>query len=92
MKKKILVTYSVKYCKEVELEVNENIDGILNDKSIITYDDFPVSCTYLEKQPEISDLPIPDIFTYDSKFGQEFEKVEYIDGSFEVESFELIEK
>jgi hypothetical protein len=46
----------------------------------------------LEEQPEISDLPIPDIFTYDSKFGQEFEKVEYIDGSFEVESFELIEK
>lgn len=88
MKKKVLVTYSVKYCKEIELEVNENIDNILNNKIIVTAEDFPVSYSYLEEQPEISDLPIPNIFTYDSKFGQEFEKVEYIEGSFEVESFE----
>ena len=88
MKKKVLVTYSVKYCKEIELEVNENIDNILNNKIIITAEDFPISYLYLEEQPEISDLPIPDMFTFDSKFGQEFEKVEYIEGSFEVESFE----
>jgi hypothetical protein len=92
MRKKILVTYSVKYCKEVELEVNENINNILKVDTIITADNFPVSCAYLESQPEISDLPIPDTFTYDGKFGQELEKVEYIDGSFEVESFEQIEK
>ena len=65
---------------------------MLEDKDIITAEDFPVSYSYLEEQPEISDLPIPDIFTYDSKFGQEFEKVKYIDFSFEVESFELVNK
>lgn len=92
MRKKLLVVYSVKYSKEIELEVNENINWILEDGNIITDDDFPVKYDYLESQPEISDLPIPDTFTYDGKFGQEFEKVEYIDGSFEVESFEQIEK
>lgn len=92
MRKKMLVTYSVKYYKEVELEVNENINWILEDSNIITNDDFPVSYAYLESQPEISDLPNTNTFTYDGRFGQEFEKVEYIDGSFEVESFEQIEK
>lgn len=92
MKKKVLVTYSVKYCKEVELKITGKISKMLEDNIVITAENYPLSFSYLEEQPEISDLPIPNIFTYDNKFGQEFEKVEYIDGSFEVESFELIEK
>lgn len=87
MRKKLLVVYSVKYSKEVELEVNENINWILEDGNIITDDDFPVSCAYLESQPEISDLPIPDTRNLSNE-----EQVEYIDGSFYVESFEQIEK
>ena len=87
MRKKLLVVYSVKYSKEIELEVNENINWILEDGNIITDDDFPVKYDYLESQPEISDLPIPDTRNLSNE-----EQVEYIDGSFYVESFEQIEK
>jgi hypothetical protein len=90
MKKKILVTYSVKYCKEVELEVNENINWILEDGNIITDDDFPTSFTNLKEQPEIFDLPIPVLAESEGRF--DLLEVDYIDGSFEVESFEQIEK
>jgi len=86
----MLVTYSVKYCKEVELEVNENINSILEDDTIITADDFPTSFTNLEEQPEIFDLPIPVLAGIEGRF--DLLEVDYIDGSFEVESFELIEK
>ena len=91
MRKKVLVTYSVKYCKEVELEVTENIDDILNEGIIINGEYYPTSYSYLLKnnQDVILSLPIPDTLTYDSKFGQEFEQVEYIDGSFDIESFEI---
>jgi hypothetical protein len=90
MRRKILVTYSVKYCKEIELEVNENINSIFKVDTIITADDFPTSFTNLEEQPEISDLPIPVLAESEGRF--DLLEVEYIDGSFEVESFELIEK
>lgn len=89
MRKKVLVTYSVKYIKEVELEVNENINELLDKGEVITWDLYDSEYNMLSTQDEIFSLPIPDTLTYDSKFGQEFETVEYIDGSFEIESFEL---
>jgi hypothetical protein len=89
MRRKILVKYSAKYCKEVELEVTEKIIKMLEDGNIIDAEHFPLSYSYLEEQPEISDLPIPVLAESEGRF--DLLEVEYIDSSFEVESFELIE-
>jgi hypothetical protein len=83
MKKKVLVTYSVKYIKEVELEVTEEINEMLDEGRVITSS--TKSYDYLMENNEdvILSLPIPDY-----PEGSD-ESVEYIDGSFEIESFEI---
>lgn len=85
MKKKILVTYSVKYIKEVELEVTEEINNGLNRGMV--YNDNTKNYDIIVNQNEdiLFDLPIPDLCIDE----QSEELVEYIDGSFEIESFEI---
>jgi len=86
MRKKVLVTYSVKYCKEIELEVDEETNELLEKRTVIGYANYDSNFLDLEKQPEISDLPIPHLLPIGDN---EFKIVEYIDGSFDVESFEI---
>ena len=84
MKKKVLVTYSCKYTQEIDLEIDEETNELLEENRIIDYIYYDNSFLKLETQPEISDLPIPELTT-------DFKKVEYIDGSFDVVSFEKAE-
>jgi hypothetical protein len=84
MKKKILVTYSVKYFEEVEIEITKEINDLLKKGEVISLQEHESEFIYLENQPEIFDLKIPE-------FDWEGKKVEYIDGICEVESFELIQ-
>lgn len=82
MRKKVLVTYSVKYIKEVKLEVTEEINNSLDNGRIITsstkFHDYLIE----NNEDILLDLPIPDV-TYSG------DEAKYIDGSFEVESFEI---
>ena len=86
MKKKVLVTYSVKYIKEVELEVTEEINELLDEGRVIDFNKYDGYYTTLESLNEdvLFDLPIPDT----NNLGND-EQVEYIDGSFDIESFEI---
>lgn len=90
MKEKVLVTYSVQYCKEIELEITEEIKECLDKGEKI---DWEKHCSLWDNFITINndilfELKIPTLYSYDSKFGQEFEEVEYIDGSFDIETFE----
>lgn len=87
MKKKVLVTYSVKYIKEVELEVTEEINELLESGKIIDYDYYINEYLNLSQEDEISNLPIPTLAESEGRF--DLLEVEYIDGSFEIESFEI---
>jgi hypothetical protein len=87
MKKKVLVTYSAKYIKEVELEVTEEINEMLDEGRVIDFNKYDGYYTTLESlnQDVLWDLPIPTMCVDE----QSEQLVEYIDGSFEIESFEL---
>ena len=85
MKEKILVTYSVQYCKEVELEVTEEIKEVLDRNEIIDWDKYDHLYNILSTQDE--DLPIPTLVCVGDN---EYETVEYVDGSFDIETFEKI--
>ena len=84
MKRKVLVTYSVKYIKEVELKVTEEINELLDEGRVIDFNKYDGYYTTLESLNEdvLFDLPIPDV-TYSG------DEAEYIDGSFDIESFEI---
>jgi len=90
MKEKVLVTYSVQYCKEVELEINEEIKELLDEGKVIDWNKHGSFWDTLITTNEdiLNNLPIPTLYTCDSKFGQEFEEIEYVDGSFDIETFE----
>ena len=87
MRKKVLVTYSVKYIKEVELEVTEEINEKLDEGKIINWDLYDNEYNMLSTQDECFNLPIPTICV--TEIPLENTEVEYIDGSFEIESFEI---
>lgn len=87
MRKKVLVTYSVKYCKEIELEVDEEIKELLDEGKIINWDLYDNEYNILSTQDECFNLPIPTIHVTESPL--ENIEVEYIDGSFDIESFEI---
>ena len=86
MKKKVLVTYSVKYIKEVELEVTEAQNKWL-ERGIIN-SNISLFNPIIEFNEEILfDLPIPTICV--TEIPLENIEVEYVEDSFEIESFEL---
>lgn len=86
MKKKVLVTYSVKYIKEIELEVTEFQNKWL-DKDVIHQEDGELfEQVYNFNQDVLFDLPIPHLVQTGDN---EFEIVEYVDSSFDIESFEI---
>lgn len=89
MKKKVLVTYSVKYIKEVELEVTEEINELLDEGRVIDFNKYDGYYTKLESLNEdvLFDLPIPTLAESEGRF--DLLEVEYIDGSFDIESFEI---
>ena len=74
MKKKVLVVYSVLYCKEVELEVRKEIKSSQD----LVYDHL------IEDNEDIIDkLIVPD-----HQEGSD-EYVQYVEDSFEIEYFQL---
>lgn len=87
MKKKIAVTYSVKYVKEIELEVNEEICELLDKGETIEWDRYDNEYNFLSNQEECFMLPIPNVVLKNNNLN--IELIEYIDGSFDIESFEL---
>jgi len=88
MKHKLNVYYTVQYVKEVELEINEEIEEHFKHDEYLTC----INNSLLYKLQEInedvlSELPIPDSIRNDKNF--DLLEAEYIDDSFEIDYFKI---
>lgn len=90
MKHKLKVYYSVQYVKEVELEVDEELEEYLKEENVLKYsnldhDDNSLFYKLQELNEDIlSELPIPEI--YENEIG-DIKSIEYDECSFEIISF-----
>jgi hypothetical protein len=87
MKKKLKVHYTVQYVKEIELEINEEMEKHFEEDEYISYSEDNSLFYKLQELNEnvLTELPIPEIY---EDCGGDIRSIEYVDNSFEINYFE----